>query len=289
MTNKRIAQTNQQQNGEKPQASGILQRAGIRSVSEAEVQSKEDKEAQPLSNSASKDFSRVPINTTKPQQIMTKLMIGSAENEYERDADWVAEQVVQRINAPASVPSGEDETVQQEYMETKDNKVRLMRSPILQRMSSDGGMLATPDLEATINRERRGGRPIENNVRKQMEQGFGAGADFSRVKIHTDAQSDQLNRSIGARAFTTGQHVFFGQGEYKPGSQQGQKVFAHELRHVQHQNGRAVQRQLKEQSVPTTNMEKVDNLIQRAIGFEFEIDQVKTYKKRFVRENHKSQ
>lgn len=59
MTNKRIAQTNQQQKSEKPQASGILQRAAVRSVSDAGVQSTDDQEAQPLSNSTfSKDFSR---------------------------------------------------------------------------------------------------------------------------------------------------------------------------------------------------------------------------------------
>ncbi|MEH1781836.1 MAG: DUF4157 domain-containing protein [Nostoc sp.] len=76
MNSKRIAQTNQQQKSEKPQESGILQRAAVRSVSQAEVQSTDDKEPQSLSNSAlSKNFSRVPISTTEPQQIMAKLKL----------------------------------------------------------------------------------------------------------------------------------------------------------------------------------------------------------------------
>nr|MCM0593799.1 DUF4157 domain-containing protein [Gloeotrichia echinulata DEX184] len=66
------------------------------------------------------------------------------------------------------------------------------------------------------------------------------GADFSGVKVHTDGQSDQLNRSIQARAFTTGQDVFFRQGEYNPGSRGGQELIAHELTHVVQQNGGAV-------------------------------------------------
>ncbi|MDZ8188798.1 MAG: DUF4157 domain-containing protein [Nostoc sp. ChiSLP02] len=236
MTSKRIAQTNGQQKSEKSQESGILQRAAVRSVADAGVQSTEDKEAQPLSNLAlSKDFSRVPISTTKPQPIMAKLMIGPAGDKYEQEADRVAAQVVQRINAPAFVHSGKDETVQRQEMETKNNEARLMRSPILQRRSSDGGMAATPDLEASINRARGSGRPMENNVRKRMEQGFGA--DFSGVKIHTNAQANQLNQSIQARAFTTGQNVFFRQGEYNPGSQGGQELLAHELTHVVQQNG----------------------------------------------------
>ncbi|MEH2002855.1 MAG: DUF4157 domain-containing protein [Nostoc sp.] len=67
MTSKRIAQTNQQQKSEKPQESGILQRAAVRSV--ADIQSTDDQEELALSNSAfSKDFSQVPISTAKPQQ-----------------------------------------------------------------------------------------------------------------------------------------------------------------------------------------------------------------------------
>jgi hypothetical protein len=57
-------------------------------------------------------------------------------------------------------------------------------------------------------------------------------ADFSGVKVHTDAQSDQLNRSIQAKAFTTGQDVFFRAGAYQPGSRAGQELIAHELTHV---------------------------------------------------------
>ncbi|MEH2070096.1 MAG: DUF4157 domain-containing protein [Nostoc sp.] len=73
MTSKRIAQTNQQQKSEKPQTSGILQRAAVRSSADAEVQSTDDKEVQPLSNSAlSKGFSRVPISTTKPQPFQAR-------------------------------------------------------------------------------------------------------------------------------------------------------------------------------------------------------------------------
>lgn len=58
------------------------------------------------------------------------------------------------------------------------------------------------------------------------------GVDFSRVKVHTDAKSDQLNRSIQAKAFTTGQDVFFRHGAYDPSSRGGQELIAHELTHV---------------------------------------------------------
>ncbi|WP_392529969.1 DUF4157 domain-containing protein [Nostoc sp. C117] len=251
MNHKRITQFNQQRKLEASQESGILQRAAVRSVSQSEVQSTDDQEVQPFSDSAfSKDFSRVPISTTKPQQIMAKLMIGPVGDKYEQEADRVAAQVVQRINTPASVQSGEDETVQREEMETKDNEARLMRSTILQDSSNDGGMAATPDIEASINQARGSGQPLANNIREPMEQAFGT--DFSRVKVHTDTQSDQLNQSIQARAFTTGQDLFFRQGEYNPGSRGGQELIAHELTHVVQQNSSPVQ-QLAAKEVSTKN------------------------------------
>ena len=63
------------------------------------------------------------------------------------------------------------------------------------------------------------------------------GADFSQVKVHTDAHADQLSRSIQANAFTTGNDVFFKQGAYDPSSSSGQELLAHELTHVIQQNG----------------------------------------------------
>ncbi len=68
-----------------------------------------------------------------------------------------------------------------------------------------------------------------------MEQAFGS--NFSQVRIHTDAQSDQLNRSIQAKAFTTGQDIFFRSGEYNPDSIAGQELMAHELTHIMQQKG----------------------------------------------------
>ena len=76
----------------------------------------------------------------------------------------------------------------------------------------------------------------------RMENGFGA--DFGRVRIHTDARADTLNHSLNARAFTTGHDIFFRSGEYSPDSTPGQTLLAHELTHVLQQSGneRALQR-----------------------------------------------
>jgi Domain of unknown function (DUF4157)/Effector protein len=103
-------------------------------------------------------------------------------------------------------------------------------------LDSDG-MAATQDLESCINRARSGGQPLEAGLQRKLGQAMGA--DFSEVRVHADAQADQLNRSIQAKAFTTGQNVFFRQGAYNPGSRGGQALIAHELTHVvQQKEGR---------------------------------------------------
>lgn len=55
---------------------------------------------------------------------------------------------------------------------------------------------ASTDLESAINSARGSGQPLDAGLQESM--GRAMGADFSGVKVHTDAQSDQLNRSIQA-------------------------------------------------------------------------------------------
>jgi hypothetical protein len=111
-------------------------------------------------------------------------------------------------------------------------------------------MAATPNLETSIQGARGSGQPLDENIRQPMEKAFG-GVDFSQVKVHNDAVSDQLNQSIQARAFTTGQDLFFRGGEYNPSSRGGQELIAHELTHVVQQGGASqIQRQLTDDLTP---------------------------------------
>jgi Domain of unknown function (DUF4157) len=108
------------------------------------------------------------------------------------------------------------------------------------RAGEEGGGLDS--VERSIDRARGGGQGLDHGVRRQMESSFGA--DFGGVRVHTDANADSLNRALSARAFTTGQDVFFRQGEYNPGSSGGRELLAHELTHVVQQNGDGIQRKM---------------------------------------------
>ena len=94
---------------------------------------------------------------------------------------------------------------------------------------------ATPAAATAIHRIERGGQPIDHATRTSMEGRFGQ--DFGRVRIHRDAPAAAAAEAIGARAFTFGDHVAFGAGEFQPATLQGQRLLAHELTHVLQQTG----------------------------------------------------
>jgi hypothetical protein len=91
------------------------------------------------------------------------------------------------------------------------------------------GMAGGPvsdELAGRINSSRGGGSALESGLRANMEQQLGA--SFEDVRVHTGAESHQLNRSISAQAFTTGSDIFLGAGA----SAADHSLMAHELTHV---------------------------------------------------------
>jgi Domain of unknown function (DUF4157) len=74
---------------------------------------------------------------------------------------------------------------------------------------------------------------IPENLKTNMENAFNT--DFSDVKIHEGPEP----LSIGALAYTQGNHIYFAPGQYNPASQKGQELLGHELTHfVQQKQGR---------------------------------------------------
>ncbi|NEO86920.1 MAG: DUF4157 domain-containing protein [Spirulina sp. SIO3F2] len=164
--------------------------------------------------------------------IMPKLTVGAANDKYEQEADAMAAQVVQQLNNPP--------VQRQEYEDKKLD--RLQRQSLvqsIQRTDTNGEGTASPELEQSIQQEQGKGQPLADNIRQPMENAFGT--SFDGVRIHTDSNADALNQSIQAKAFTTGQDIFFRQGVYAPESQSGQELLAHELTHVVQQNSPTVQ------------------------------------------------
>ena len=93
-----------------------------------------------------------------------------------------------------------------------------------------------PNLESRIHSLKGGGQLLSENDRAFFEPRFGR--DFSQVRLHTDTQAAESARAVNSRAFTVGQDVVFGAGQYAPGTSEGRRLMAHELTHVVQQSGK---------------------------------------------------
>src|SRR5262249_16007411 len=63
------------------------------------------------------------------------------------------------------------------------------------------------------------GQSLDASTRAFMEPRFGH--DLSGVRVHTDARAVESARAVNALAYTVGQNVVFGAGQYSPGSEAG--------------------------------------------------------------------
>lgn len=147
------------------------------------------------------------------QRLQAKLSIGASNDPLEQEADRVANQVL-AMTTPAAVGG---------------------TALHIQRVAGTvGGQTDTaPD---SVDRVlAAAGRPLDTELRARLEPRFGH--DFSRVRVHTDAEAARSAQEIGARAYTAGEHVAFAAGEYSPGTGEGSRLLAHELAHVVQQSG----------------------------------------------------
>ncbi|MCG8419787.1 MAG: DUF4157 domain-containing protein [Proteobacteria bacterium] len=181
--------------------------------------------------------------------VQTKLQVSEPGDEYEREADQVADAVM-RMPAPppqeGDGDGGEEELVEpamsspgimrmceecdeeRELNATTENAIMAQAAP---------GRAHTPSAaaDAAIQELQGRGQPLPASERAFFEPRFGV--DFGHVRVHADARGDRAARSMNARAFTMGSDVVFRTGEYGPGNKGGRELLAHELTHVVQQNG----------------------------------------------------
>ncbi len=107
---------------------------------------------------------------------------------------------------------------------------------LFRKARNDGARATDHDPEA-IQSQLGAGHLLDAGVRSRMESAYGQ--SFGAVEVHTDANAGGLSENLNARAFTVGQHIAFGAGEYQPGTLIGDALIAHELAHVMQQRGGA--------------------------------------------------
>ena len=122
--------------------------------------------------------------------------------------------------------------------------------PMLHRANPVRGPVDAPPgrpLQTAPKPPARGGEPLPEAVRQDMESRFGA--DFSAVRIHRDSRAAEASGALNAAAFTVGNQIHFGAGQFNPASGEGRELLAHELTHTI-QQGAAAQTQREIQRSP---------------------------------------
>jgi len=192
------------------------------------------------------NIGQVPIHTDAQSLLQPKLVVGPADDRFEREADEIAGKVATNYS-----DRGENQ-VRPEIQNKAEKSSVLQRAPVNPYSFDEGTFIpANEGTEEAVQREaagelpssghqhdlvsgvqhlQHGGTPLADSVRASMESRFGY--DFGKVRVHADREAAQLARKINARAFTTGHNIVFGEAEFAPGTEAGRKLLAHELTHV---------------------------------------------------------
>ncbi len=154
------------------------------------------------------------------EPLQMKLAVNQPGDEFEQEADRVAEQVM-RTPEPERGPG----------------VTGLQTPPLVQRRvnSNGSGPISTaPQIVHDVLNSPS--QPLDAATRDFFEPRFGH--DFSQVRVHAHAEAEASARSINARAYTVGHHIAFGTGRFAPGTGEGNRLLAHELSHVVQQGGK---------------------------------------------------
>lgn len=83
---------------------------------------------------------------------------------------------------------------------------------------------------AETNRAVHKSEPVPSEIQAKVERA--TGADLSGVEIHTGTDANRRAAAHGAKAFAVGSDIYFGEGQYRPGTAEGDWLLAHELAHT---------------------------------------------------------
>jgi hypothetical protein len=167
----------------------------------------------PVANVPNRAWSRL---ATAAGPLQAKLTVNAPGDAHEQEADRVADQVMRMPAAPPQIqrmcPHCEEE-----------QKMQAMETP---------GALPQvgPETEARIGAMQGGGAPLSTGLRGYFEPRLGQ--DLSAVRVHTGSQAEAAAGEVQARAFTLGPNIAFAPGEFRPETETGKRLLAHELVHT---------------------------------------------------------
>jgi hypothetical protein len=197
--------------------------------------------AAPAAPSAGHNIGEIPIEAA------TAYELSEPGDRLEREADRVAEQVLSTGGAAPPRPP----TISP-ASPSPANITDVARQEANASQEATGG---SEGIDAVLQSD---GQPLDGSSRMLLEPRFGH--DFGNVRVHTDARAAASAQSLRALAYTVGDNIVFGNGQYTPETDAGKYLIAHELTHVMQQQtigsgrnpaARMVQRITEEEKKPT--------------------------------------
>ena len=203
--------------------------------------------------------------------IQPKLSINNPNDQYEKEADAMAEKVMRMDGAglqlgslsipeirPGGAASLEKGQTQVHRKVAASDAGHIQKKCALcheeekqvQRKENDlEGIPESADLASYVGSLSAGGDALPNEVRNYYEPRFGY--DFSNVRVHTDAVAAKSAQSINALAYTSGNHIVFSQGQFTPETESGKRLLGHELTHTIQQQDNGIQKKEGTQVIQT--------------------------------------
>ena len=178
----------------------------------------------------------------EPVQMMEEEESLQAKEEEEPIQKKEEEESVQMMEEEESLQAKEEEEVQtkeeEETVQAKEEEeVQAKEEEEAVQMKSNNATpnTASPAVAKQLKQSKGGGSALPKSTKAEMESSFGV--DFSQVNIHTNDKAVQMNKELGAQAFTHGKDVYFNKNKFSPTSKDGKQLLAHELTHVVQQGG----------------------------------------------------
>jgi hypothetical protein len=138
------------------------------------------------------------------------------------------------IERPLHAATPQRDAASVRHSQPADPRMRLLA---LQRAIGNQAVLSLLRVNSALDGNRSTGKPLDDAIRFCMESRFGH--DFADVQVHTDHAAAESAESLGAKAYTLGNKIVFGEGRYAPETLEGKRLLAHELTHVVQQSDSA--------------------------------------------------
>ena len=222
-------------------ATGVLDRRKPASPKTTGNPASQDDQRTPEARSTSLDwnFARISVRPSAAPAIQTKLKVNQPGDQYEQEADHIADQVVSMPAPSASVPvkGSANARIQRACAcggacdKCKDDEHHhLQRKPASSANAAPA--TAPPTVSDVLSSP---GQPLDSATRAFMEPRFGY--DFSGVRIHAGDKAAASAQALRASAYTVGRHIVFGNREFSSEDPDARQLVAHELTHVIQQQG----------------------------------------------------